>query len=46
MEEDKGKTNESIEELISLMQIYITKLGQLENLQSGSQADIPAKPNC
>ena len=33
-------------QLKSLMQIYIVKLKQLEDLQSGLQAGIPAKPNC
>jgi integrase len=33
-------------QLKSLMQIYIAKLKQLEDLQSGLQAGIPVKPNC
>ena len=33
-------------QLKALMQIYIAKLKQLEDLQSGLQAGIPVKPNC
>jgi hypothetical protein len=33
-------------QLKSLMQIYIAKLKQLEDLQSGLQAGIPVKPDC
>jgi len=38
--------NNDVIQLRSLMQIYIAKLKQIEDLQSGLQAGMPVKPNC
>ena len=38
--------NDDVIQLKTLMQVYITKLKQLEDLQYGLQTGISAKPNC